>query len=331
MGSHLDTVPDGGAFDGALGVAAGVAAAGALTSASVDLPWALEIIAFVDEEGAYGSGTLGSRAMVGKLLPSETEATVDGSPKPLALAAEAVGFSAAGLAAAARPVADFVGYLELHIEQGPLLERSGTRIGIVTGIPSIHRYQIEIHGRADHAGTTPVSLRDDALRKSLDFMNKAHEILADSEGEMIGNLGNVVVQPGSFNVVPSSVTLALELRATDPELLARIAAQCSQWLVEIDPSGAITTLTKKSGVATDGRLREAIATAARAVGCSCREMPSGAGHDATSFAELVPTAMIFVPCREGKSHCADEFATHDAVADGANTLLQTILNLRGIG
>ena len=329
VGSHLDTVPNGGAFDGAVGVASGIACASAIISSNIDLPYALEVIAFTDEEGAHLSGTFGSRAMMGRLTEKETMEKIDGSLNPLAISMEKVGLNFSLLPKAKRDPKDFIAYLELHIEQGPILERIKKPIGVVTGIPFMYRYYITIKGRADHSGTTPISMRDDALRKSVLFIEKFYHILSTNEGKIIGNIGNIKIDPGSFNVVPKKAIMSFELRSIDQNYLKEIENRLlKDILFKIDPKSKMDNISQKNGALMDKRIMNIIISSCKELGYGYHIMPSGAGHDATSFAPYIPVGMIFIPSIGGKSHSADEFTPPEAIEVGAKTLLYTILNLK---
>lgn len=330
VGSHLDSVPKGGAFDGAFGVAAGIVCAETIISSNETLPWAIEVIAFSDEEGAYHAGTLGSRAMMGRLSERELTEEIDGVPNPLALAMERAGLKISLLPNARRRPKEFIAYLELHVEQGPVLEKMGKQIGIVTGIPSLSRYLINFDGSSAHSGTTPLSMRDDALRKAALFLDKGYQILFQKEGRVIGNFGNIRVEPGTFNVVPGRAILSLELRSIDIESIEELEGIFREILYFIDSRATIEEVLKKGGSLMDKRIIDVILSSCKHLGYGYFMMPSGAGHDATSFAPDVPSGMIFVPSVGGKSHSPDEYTPPEAMAAGVKTLLTTILDLKNI-
>lgn len=329
-GSHLDTVANGGVLDGGLGVAASLAAIKAIIDSGTLPPRPLEVIAFANEEGARFGGTFGSRAMTGKLLPEEVYARVNRGPNPLIKAFEEVGLDFQALPQARRSPREMAGYLELHIEQGPVLERMEAEsdqpvIGVVTAIPAIRRFTATMPGRADHAGTTPLSIRDDALLKAARFRLEADRILAPLEGRLIANVGRLALSPNAINVVPAQCVLGLELRSPDEKLLEQTAEELKKSLESIDPLAVWDKLVAKAGAIMDRSMIEAVEAGARESGCRWTRMPSGAGHDAASFADLTPTGMIFVSSMGGRSHCPEENSRPEVLLAGAGVLLETLL------
>ncbi len=329
IGSHLDTVPEGGRFDGALGVLAAFDVLLTLQDAGYTPPIGLEAINFTDEEGTH-IGTLGSRALTGRLPTEELKRPFQGLPA-LDIGLARIGLSRKKIPQARRPPGALAGYLELHIEQGPILAEDGVAIGIVTAIAGIGRRTLRFRGRADHAGTTPMALRQDAGRAAGTFTVKAWSTLRADFPDCVINVGGMRFHPGTFNVVPHTVALDLEYRApNDRQLedlqqtltgLAQAAARECRVELETGPvetSPAATMSTRMQGM---------LAHAADRLGLPHRRMPSGAGHDAQSFADLCPTGMIFIPSVGGKSHCPDEYSRWNDCVNGANLLLQATLAL----
>jgi hydantoinase/carbamoylase family amidase len=326
MGSHLDTVPQGGKFDGMLGVLGALECARTIREQGLALPWDLEVISFTDEEGAHGSGTMGSRAMLGLLKDGElTKSTGKGHPTFAESLAE-VGKDPARLAEARRDPGEFSCYLELHIEQGRRLESEGVQLGAVTAIVGIYRYLVTVRGEASHAGTTPMALRDDALVKAAPLFTLLPEWVRERNPEMVGTIGQLELHPGAANVVPGACRFVVEVRSQHRadtvhlrERLAEHAAGRAGWTVE--------TIAEKDGTPCAPHLVQAVADAAREEGLSCIRMPSGAGHDAQSFAAAgVPTGMIFTPCRRGMSHSPEEWIEPTQAAQGCQVLLRTLLS-----
>ncbi|PCK85875.1 Zn-dependent hydrolase [Rhizobium sophoriradicis] len=329
LGSHSDTVPDGGRFDGIAGVIAALEVARALSDQSIELDHDLEIVDFLAEEvSIFGVSCIGSRGMTGQ-LPKSWLSRVSGG-LDLAGGIAQVGGEPGVLAQQKRP--DIAGFLELHIEQGPVLEAEREDVGIVTAIAAITRIEITVEGRADHAGTTPMDRRADALVAAsqlvLDIRNAAAE-LAKTPGHFAATVGEFRVEPNAANVVPSKVVLLIDGRA---EIRADMEAFC-RWLeghveklataygVRIEAPNRVSDNLPTPG---DAGLLSALEAACERVGAKYRRMASGAGHDTAWIAKVAPAAMIFVPCRGGRSHCEDEWADNDDIAIGAAVLFEAV-------
>jgi hydantoinase/carbamoylase family amidase len=327
MGSHLDTVPQGGKFDGMLGVLAALECVRTIREQGVRLPWDLEVINFTDEEGAHNAGTVGSRAMMGDLSDGELEKSVKQGRPSFAEDLRRAGKDPARIGAARRAPAEFSCYLELHIEQGARLEHQGIQIGAVTAIVGIYRYLVTVEGEAAHAGTTPMPLRKDALVNAAPLFTLLPEWVKARDPEMVGTIGQIELVPGATNVVPGRCRFVVEVRSQQTgdmvhlrEVLRAYAAARPGWQVD--------TILEKSGTPCDERLIRAVAAAAAAEGLSCIRMPSGAGHDAQSLAAAgVPVGMIFVPCRRGVSHSPEEWIEPTQATQGCQVLLRTLLSL----
>jgi N-carbamoyl-L-amino-acid hydrolase len=328
LGSHLDSVPYGGRFDGALGVLAALEVLRTLQDAGVNLPVHLEAIDFTDEEGTI-SGLLGSRALAGKLTPADL-ANPRGGRDALLAGLKVAGVSESGMLAAGREPPDLAGYLELHIEQGPRLLQAEAQIGIVTAIVGICSYRLVYLGRADHAGTTPLPDRLDAALGASQFILAVRATLQNEFPGCVANVGALQLQPGVFNIVPARADLSLELRAPDPEsltgledaLLHQARDAASQFGLGLD----ISFLGCHLPVQLSSPIREAIAASAHELGLRTLELSSGAGHDAQSIAALCPAGMIFVPSQGGTSHSPREFTNWEDCLNGANVLLQAALH-----
>ncbi|OHV26763.1 Zn-dependent hydrolase [Rhizobium sp. RMa-01] len=329
LGSHSDTVPDGGRFDGIAGVISALEVARALSDRAIELDHDLEIVDFLAEEvSIFGVSCIGSRGMTGQLPEAWLSRVSDG--RDLAEAIAELGGTPGVLAQQKRP--DLAGFLELHIEQGPVLEAEREDIGIVTAISGITRIEIAVEGRADHAGTTPMDRRADALVAAaqlvLDIRNAAAE-LAKMPGHFAATVGELRIEPNAANVVPSKVVLLIDGRA---EIRADMEAFC-RWLdghvekladaygVTIKPPSRVSDNLPTPG---DAGLLSTLEAACISVGAKHRRMASGAGHDTAWVAKVAPAAMIFVPCREGRSHCPDEWADNDDIALGAAVLFEAV-------
>ena len=324
VGSHLDTVPRGGRFDGALGVLAALDVVRSLREEGVEPCRPIWIVSFNDEEGSrFQTGMLGSRAFVGDV---DLE---DWRRRGVAEAMEAAGFDFARLAAA-RAVDGVGAYFELHIEQGPVLEQEGVDLGIVTAISGLLGFRVRLTGEANHAGTTPMPMRRDALAGAARVVLALREE-ARARGDMTANVGILTVEPGGFNVIPGAAEFTVDARAGEPdaferverfvrETVERVAAE-EQLGVEIAPTH------RKPPTPLDPELQEVLAAAAAEEGASVRPMASGAGHDAMVLAKHVPAAMLFVPSRGGISHSPDEYTAPEQCELGARVLASAVRRL----
>jgi N-carbamoyl-L-amino-acid hydrolase len=325
LGSHLDSVPDGGRFDGALGIVAALEALRTVQDARLELPVLLEAVDFTDEEGTL-VGLLGSWAVAGALAPETLQAPRGGRDALLAGLAR-VGLSEQRLAEARRDPRSLAAYLELHIEQGPVLEREDVDIGVVTGIVGSRSFRLAFAGAASHAGTTPMDARRDAGVAAAAFIVGARELVVRDYPGCVATVGSVAFEPGAFNVVPGRARLALEFRSLEAERLDALEAELlalarMQGLeVEIEPVG------RWEPTPLDADVRSAIARVAGALGLSIRELPSGAGHDAQALASVTRSGMLFVPSRGGISHSPLEHTDWDDCVNGANVLLNAALEL----
>jgi len=333
-GSHSDTVPSGGRFDGILGVLCALEVARAMDEAGYIMHRAFEVVDFLAEEPSeFGVSCIGSRAFAGALDSAMLARTrADGTT--LAQAIRSVGGDPDNIPDARRAAGSISGYLEVHIEQGPVLENAGIPIGIVSGISGIRRDELVFTGRADHSGTTPMNARADALVAAATFVELVHSRALEktSEGaEIVATVGRLDVQPNAANAVPGEVTLTLEVRSPETDLIDQF---CRELMAEgqavANRFGIFQNTKQISSVPPtrcDDAIISAIQVAADACGYSSRTLPSGAGHDAVFAAASGPVGMVFVPCREGRSHSPDEWADPEACAAGANTLLQTLIML----
>jgi N-carbamoyl-L-amino-acid hydrolase len=327
MGSHLDTVRNGGQFDGALGVLAGLEVLRTCRDAAITLPFNLEAISFTDEEGSI-LPLLGSRAVAGLITRAELEHPRGGG-KALAAGMARLDITPETILASRRE--NLHAYLELHIEQGAVLEDAGIDIGIVTSMVGLRSYWLHFKGESAHAGTKPMRGRADALWGAAQFIGAAREIVMQEFSPGVMNTGQLFVQPGAFNIVPSDVKLALEFRhsteayleAMNTRLLALAQDSARQFNLSLD----IEPVVQVAPALMDEGLMQTLEAGAEIHGLTHMRLFSFAGHDAQSMRARVPAAMIFVPCVKGISHHPDEFATPEAVVNGANVLLQAIINL----
>jgi hydantoinase/carbamoylase family amidase len=328
-GSHIDTVPGGGHLDGALGVLAGLECARALAQAGACRDVALEIVAFSDEEGAYVS-LLGSRAMAGDL-----DGEILRGPKGELLAAvmAGAGLDASKLGEARRDLSDVAAYIELHIEQGPVLENAGLSVGVVDAIVGMDLVHYRLLGEARHAGSTPMSARRDAGRGACLAVTRAFEAMAASELHESGRMtfGHIECRPGATNVVPAEARVASEVRAANAEQLGRLRAIVDDAFQKAAAACGLSLFRDSSEVDDPAALSLPVMTVVRSAaakaGIPTIQLSSGACHDAQTFAPKVPAGMIFVSSRNGISHHRDEFTEPAAIVAGATVLLGTLQDL----
>lgn len=332
IGSHIDTVKDGGRFDGNLGVVAGILVAQALRDAGIVLPFALEVVAFGDEENVrFPTHLSTSGALAGDYDPAWLEAR-DAEGVRLSDALLAFGGDPSGIAALARKRGSVTAYLELHIEQGPVLEVENEPVGIVTAINAQRKARIRVTGEAGHAGTVPMALRKDALTAGAE-MALAVEAIASAYEQAVGTVGVFQVDPGATNVVPGSVAFTIDIRCPLNEPLAAMAAAIEARFGEIAQRRGvgltITPYAKADAVPMDPALQDALSLgiARTGVNPAPRRLPSGAGHDAMAMAALCPSAMLFVRNEKGISHSPLEAMTEADAGIAIRALLETVLEL----
>ena len=329
LGSHLDSVPNGGRFDGALGVMAALEVLRTVHEAGLGLSVNLEAIDFTDEEGTL-VGLLGSTALAGHLSRERLQSPRGGREK-LIEGMKRARLSDESILNAARPKDSLAGYLELHIEQGKRLERAGINIGIVTAIVGIWSYRLSFIGRADHAGTTTMEDRLDASLGASAFTLAAREIVMKDFSNCVANVGQMEFAPGAFNIVPARVDVSLEFRSPEEEkfiwlnsaLMDCAQQQARRFGLELKTE----FLGKHSPSPMSEKMQRAIAESCDHLRLSHTSLVSGAGHDGQSLADLCPIGMIFVPSADGASHAPREFTQWEDCANGANVLLQAVLLL----
>ncbi len=333
-GSHSDTVPNGGRFDGIAGVLTALEAAHCLADSGHVLRHPLEIVDFLAEEPSeYGMSCVGSRIMGGRLGCDGLNLT-KAEGETLAEGIRRMGGDPDRLAEAVRRAGSVAAYVELHIEQGPVLENGGIAVGVVTGIVGITRYAVIVDGRADHAGNTPMDMRQDALTAAASLVLKAEEEAWDlnhTTGFFVGTVGQLVVEPNAANVVPGRVRLTVEFRSGSDAARQSFIASLQRFADEvISETGVRITFERLSDAAPavcSDVVRAAIRDACATTGVACTDMASGAGHDAMHVANAGPMGMIFIPCRGGRSHCPEEWVEPKDLAAGAAVLLESLLTL----
>jgi allantoate deiminase len=318
IGSHLDTVRDAGRYDGVLGVLVAIACLERLRDQGRSLPYAVEVLAFADEEGVrYGTGYLGSSVVAGCFDSADLERR-DAAGVTLADAVRAFGGDPDGLAGARREPADLIGYYEVHIEQGPVLEGDGVPLGVVTAIAGQTGGRIVFTGEAGHAGTVPMAQRRDALGAAAEFVT-ALEVVARERDGVVATVGSVEVEPGARNVIPGRVVLSLDVRHASDPVRESVLARLHELVGAIaDARGVEFEWQVGDGtraVDTSAALAEKVAEAVAASGHPVVRLASGAGHDAVMLSTIAPIAMLFVRCAGGVSHNpAESVAVEDVAA-----------------
>jgi beta-ureidopropionase / N-carbamoyl-L-amino-acid hydrolase len=329
FGSHIDSVPNGGNFDGDLGSLAALCALDALAAANLRTRHPLEMVVWSAEESATFTGLNGSRIVAGDVKPSDMDKVWSGMTRADAI--RKIGGAPGRIMDAIRPRGAHHCYLELHIEQGGILEREGIPVGVVEGIVSIDRHEVTVTGFANHAGTTVMADRQDALLAASHLTIAVRQIVTSEPGRQVGTVGRLAVTPNAPNVVPGVVRLTIELRDLSPEKLTRLAERIRLRAAEIarDTKTSIEfTSSSQSLPAIAGvEVQQAIERSARQLGLATQRMPSGAGHDAQIMAQLSSMGMIFVPSVRGISHSPLELTHWDDCARGADVLLGAVLEM----
>lgn len=326
LGSHIDSVPGGGNYDGQVGSMGAVEVAWTLRDAGADTRHPLELVIFPNEEG----GKTGSRALAGKVDPRELD-IVTASGHTIGEGLRRIGGDPGRLAEAERGPGSIAAFLELHVEQGFVLDTDGQDIGVVEGIVGIMRWNVVVEGMTNHAGTTPMDRRRDAMVGAARFVDMVHRTVRGMPGSQVATVGRLAAEPGAPNVIPGRVTASLEIRDLAMGRIEDIFREIERRALEIGrESGTGFSFERfyvSEAAPTDPRIRDVIESTARTLGLSTRRMPSGAGHDAQSMAHLGPVGMIFVPSVAGISHAPEELTEPGDVANGADVLLRTLLAL----
>jgi len=331
IGSHSDTVPSGGRFDGIAGVATGLEIVRALRDAGARLEHTIEIVDFLAEEPSeYGLSCVGSRGMTGLLDARMLDMTGPAS-ESLRDALRRVGGDPDHLDQARRN--DIRAFLELHIEQGIVLESQSLDVGIVTSIVGIRRIEVVFQGEADHAGTTPFGLRHDALVAAAATVTSVRQVAeglaAEGEDYFVATVGILTVEPSASNIVPGRARLIIDARTTNLALTQRFVEAIDRESLAHAAAARVAratfeTLSDGAPAACDPALRSALRKGAHDLGLGESDLPSGAGHDAAFMSRICPSAMVFVPCRAGKSHAPEEWADREAIAAGAAVIYQAV-------
>ncbi|MCY7349582.1 MAG: Zn-dependent hydrolase [Cytophagaceae bacterium] len=327
FGSHIDSVPNGGNYDGPVGSISGLELVETLNENNIVTEHPLELIIFANEEG----GTVGSGAMIGKITPTALK-SVTQSGLTIADGIRAIGGNPDSLPKMVRKKGDLTAFIELHIEQGGILMTQNQQIGVVEGIVGIEDWEVTIEGAANHAGTTPMDIRRDALLAAAKLIVALNEVINSHEGRQVGTVGKIAVEPGAYNVIPGKVVLGMEIRDLSYDKIWKLFREVESKAREIAKASETTITFRQPFVPvtpalTAKPIQDKIIGAAKALGFSYRYMQSGAGHDSQEMAQIAPAGMIFIPSVGGISHSPKEFSKGVDIGNGANVLLQTLLAL----
>jgi len=333
-GSHIDTQPTGGRFDGNYGVLAGLEVLQTLNDAGIRTRAPLEVCVWTNEEGSrFVPVMMGSGVYAGAFTLEHALAARDTGGTSVREALSAIGFAGQAPAAIADGAPRFGAYFEAHIEQGPVLEDAGVTIGVVTGALGQRWYDVTVQGMEAHAGPTPMRLRRDALQPAAALMQRVVAIALDEQPEGRGTVGQVSVFPNSRNVIPGRVRFTVDFRHARAEALARMDARLREAAAELARPGIeiqVEQVVEYTPTAFDAQLADLVREGARRGGHSHQDIVSGAGHDAVYVARTAPAAMIFVPCKDGISHNEIEDARPEHLAAGADVLLHAMLARAGV-
>ena len=325
FGSHIDMVPDGGDYDGTLGSISALEVIEILNENNVVTDHPLELIIFGNEEG----GTIGSKAMTGGLTSDGLQQKSQ-SGLTMAEGIKAIGGNPGNIQSCLRKKGELHAWVELHIEQGGILEKENIQVGVVEGIVGIVHWEVTVEGFANHAGSTPMNMRHDALLAASKFILAVNEVINSVKGSQVGTVGKIALQPGAYNVIPGKVVLGLEIRDLSAEKIEMLFSEMEKRAATIAKEFKTTISfvrqpNESKPALTDKTLQQTINSSAKALGFTTKFMQSGAGHDSQHIASIAPAAMIFIPSVGGISHSPKEFSTATDMANGANVLLQTIL------
>jgi N-carbamoyl-L-amino-acid hydrolase len=325
-GSHIDSVPEGGNYDGPVGVMGAIEAAQTLQENDMILRHPLEVIVFANEEG----GKTGSRALFDDLTEEDLNLKTH-SGKTNREGIKAIGGNPEELEKAVRDKEEIAAFVELHVEQGGVLEKEGKTIGVVEGIVGIKRWIVTVKGFANHAGTTPMNDRRDALLGAARFVEAVNNIITSEQGQQVGTVGQIEAAPGAPNVIPGEVTLSLEIRDLRMDkidaLFAQIRSRAKKVGQEDNLNFSFNHVYTTTSALTNDQIKKIVATSADEFKYSYMSLPSGAGHDAQSIAQIAPIGMIFIPSVGGISHSPEEYSRPEDIEAGTNVLLHILFKM----
>lgn len=333
VGSHLDSVPNGGRFDGPAGVIAGLETAYLFRDLGLTPERSIEVIAMIEEEGArFGGGLLGSRVLTGRIDPAALVSLADDDGVALADAMTGYGLEPALAGQAALPAGAYHAFLELHIEQGPVLEDAGQDVAIVDRIVGLSQLKVSVWGRAGHAGTTPMNARRDALVGAVGILSQLPDLPVQVGNSAVLTVGKLEVLPGGANVIPDAVNFSIDLRAPAEADVQTMIDRVRQ-IVQAASGDGLTTEVEQVLYAAPTILSQDIygtlTAKAQELGLKHRRMVSGAGHDAMIMSAVMPTGLIFAPSRDGISHAPEEWTDYAQLARGIDVIFATIRDMSG--
>jgi N-carbamoyl-L-amino-acid hydrolase len=335
-GSHLDTVIHGGKYDGPVGVIGALEAVRTIIENKIPVRSPIEVVCFVGEESSrFGFSTLGSSLLAGEVQPNDLTNAVDSQGTKLETVLSSLGISRRNMSSLKRAPKTLKAYLELHIEQGPILEAKKKRIGLVTSIAAPSRFKIIFKGQADHSGTTPMEMRKDALVASSHLIEYVEEVCKKfssmEKGRVVGTVGAMKIEPGVINAVPGRAELSIDIRSISAPAKDRVSGMVKQRASEIARKRRIgveiLTIREEHPVPLDKRLLRLTREICDEKGIIYEIMPSGAGHDAMQMAKITPAGMIFVPSRRGISHNPMEWTDPEDIGLGSQLLMETIIRV----
>lgn len=332
-GSHLDTVPGAGHLDGALGVLVGLECLRCIKEQNLPLRYPLEVVSFTDEEGRFG-GMLGSQSIAGMLSPESIHQAVDLDGISVVDAMQAHGLDAMSALYARRNPESIHAFVELHIEQGPILDQMGFSVGVVDAIAGLFKWEVSLIGTPNHAGTTPMHMRNDAFQGLAEFSSQIQRILEENgSARSVATIGRVDLKPGAANVVPGRVDFSLEARDTEPRILLELQDAFRKSLSAIARRRSLMfefkVLSEIEPVKCDPGLLNDIDQVTQELKIPTVQMASGAAHDTQMMAKITRAAMVFVPSKGGRSHSVAEWTEMDDIERGANVLLNTLYKVAG--
>ncbi|MBM7570121.1 Zn-dependent hydrolase [Aquibacillus albus] len=331
IGSHIDTVLNGGKFDGAVGVLSGIEVLQTLNEKGITTENPLEVVAFTDEEGArFSTGLLGSEAYIGDLTYNDLADNTDNNGISIAEAMINQGYDPTNLASVKADANSIKCYLEVHIEQGKVLESKNVPVGLVTGIAGLRWLKIKINGEAGHAGTTPMALRKDPLAAAVEIIHRVEQLAKEQE-QTVMTVGQFIVNPGGINVIPSNVEFTIDIRDLSEALLDQLVTQINNMTHNICAKREVTleveNLHSVSGVDCSAEVYQSIQTTIEDKGIEVVKLPSGAIHDAMVIGKITDIGMIFLRTKDGISHTSEEWCEKEDVSMGAQVLLGSVIKL----
>lgn len=330
IGSHTDTVENGGMYDGTIGVLGGVEVVRTLKEEGITLRHPLEIVDFTSEEPSeFGLSTIGSKGMIGE-LSEEMLQRKDSLGRVLCDAIDDLGGNCSEIKKRARKKGDAALYLELHNELGPVLDNKKIPLGVVTGIVGIHRYKVLVEGESNHAGTTPMNMRYDALAFASELILKLQGLCREKNSDdVVGTVGKLSVEPNASNVIPGKCEFEFEIRALQNEVIDELANKFIEEAKELSRERNIKikfdNISKSSSVIIDENIKKVLKENCDKVAKTVY-LPSGAGHDANHIYEIAPVGMIFVPSKDGRSHCPEEYTSYEEIELGVEALINSLLD-----